>query len=161
MLISLSYAADLTGKAHRTVKRYAEALPIVKEGRSHMVESRDLLPLLFGVQASDGEKLDLSQERARLAKMQADKAAIELQKLRGEVVDIEEATQEIGEAFAHVRAKLLALPSKMTPLVYSLSTHAEIQEALRESIYEALDELAHGLSGDDASPREMAERLEE
>ncbi len=45
-------------------------------------------------------------------------------------------------AFSRVRSKLLALPSKMAPLVAAAKTPAAAQRILRADIYQALNELA-------------------
>lgn len=160
MLLSISELSSLTGKDRRTIKRHSGTLPVVKDGKAHMYESKDLLPLLYGVSASDGEKLDLSQERARLTKLQADKASIELKAIEGEYAKIEEVAEEVGAAFFNVRAKLLSLPTKLTPLVYQEQIQPRIHQIIKDAIYEALEDLSSDFSGDDADPRTMAERAE-
>ena len=155
MLLSISELSDLTGKDRRTVKRHAGTLSMVKDGKSHKYESRDLLPLLYGYSAADGEKLDLSQERARLARLQGDKADLELKAMRGEYAKLEDVVAEVSDAFSHVRAKLLALPSKMAGLVLGMTTPAEVQATLQGVIYDALTELSSQWDEGDADDQTM------
>ena len=57
-----------------------------------------------------------------------------------------------GSAFARVRAKLLALPSKLAPMLAPEMTPAEAQAMLKDVVYQALNELgstrATGISDD-------------
>jgi|SRR5882672_2113419 len=62
-------------------------------------------------------ELDLEQERARLASEQADKTALENAEHRGELADLDTIAEELGHMLASFRARLLAAPSKLAPLV--------------------------------------------
>lgn len=141
MLLSISELSGITGKDRRTIKRYADTLEVVKDGRAHKYESRELVPLLFGVSAADGEKLDLSQERARLAKLQDDKADLELKEMRGELLRKGDVVAEVSEAIANCRAKLLNIPAKAAALAVAAQSVPEAQQVLHTLVCEALDEL--------------------
>ncbi len=85
--------------------------------------------------------LDLTAERARLAHAQAAKAERENAVADGKFMEVAAVHLMVTSAFARVRAKLLALPSKMAPLV-AATTPAKAQQILKEDIYAALNELA-------------------
>lgn len=82
-------------------------------------------------------------EAARLKKLQAeaDLAALELQRQRGEVVLIEEVAKEFGNACAAVRAKLLAIPSKLAARLAVEDGEAACYRIVGDAIHEALTEL--------------------
>jgi phage terminase Nu1 subunit (DNA packaging protein) len=60
--------------------------------------------------------LDLTAERARLSKLQADKVEIELAELRGEVVRAEDVARVVQGHTMGARARLLSLPTKLVAL---------------------------------------------
>lgn len=75
---------------------------------------------------------------AFLKEQQGQIAEIELQKLRGEVIEMEEVEQTLSTIILNTRNLLLALPSKVAPRLFGLSS----LEALRESINGYSDDLA-------------------
>ncbi len=91
--------------------------------------------------SKDGGGLDLVAERARLARAQAEKAERENAVADGKFMEVAAVHLMVTSAFARVRAKMLALPSKMAPLV-AATTPAKAQQILKEDIYAALNELA-------------------
>ena len=90
--------------------------------------------------------IDLDQERARLAKERANKIAFENELVRGNyfhVADVDKAWVEITTV---VRTKILALPTKLAPVLAVEMDPAKCNEIIRSAIYDALDEIA--TSGD-------------
>lgn len=88
----------------------------------------------------EGQAVNLTAERARLAKEQADAQAIKNAKLRGELVeaaDVERAWQDI---LRQVRARIMAVPSR---LKQSQALSAEDGEALDRELRDALTELGN------------------
>lgn len=95
-----------------------------------------------GAGRSSGEGPDLTAERARLAKEQADAQEMKNAASRGELIARADVSAVVTASFARVRARLLALPSKIAPLVLGLTSLAEIKEKISDAINEALAELA-------------------
>lgn len=94
---------------------------------------------------TDETDLDEAKRRravaeARIAEMQADREA-------GRLLPREDVDAAMVGAFARVRSRLLAIPSKAGPLVQGQST-AEAAETIRAAIYEALRELSDTSVGD-------------
>lgn len=87
------------------------------------------------------EYVDYNRERARLTKLQADKAELELDIKLGGCVQVDIVKAELEKAFINMRAKLLSLPTKITSELAGASTPSEIQKIIKSNIYEALDEL--------------------
>lgn len=85
--------------------------------------------------------LNLTAERARLAKEGADRIALANASRRRELVPIDGAVQLIGEACSTVRSKLLALPSSAAPMLLRCRTAPEMQAQLYDLVWEALDSL--------------------
>lgn len=93
--------------------------------------------------------LDLAEERARLAKEQADAKEMENSILRGDLVYIADVADMAEKQFAKVRSKLLSVPTKVAPEAVACATAKEIQSLLEQHITEALNDLV-GLNPEDA-----------
>lgn len=95
-----------------------------------------------GGRKSDSDAPELTAERARLARAQASKAEIELAELEKLLVpaqDVEKAWISLASSF---RSRMIALPGKFAHQCAAMTNAAEVEALLRESIYEALNELS-------------------
>ena len=101
-----------------------------------------------------GGDLDYTQERAKLTRLQAAKATLELEQQRGNLIPLELVVVGWEGQIANCRAKLLALPSKVAAQAVG-ADYVEIEQLFKIVIYEALDELAG-----DGVPEEYQKRLE-
>jgi phage terminase Nu1 subunit (DNA packaging protein) len=83
-------------------------------------------------------------------------AEIELQRERGELVDIDIAVKQVEEAFSRVRAKVMGLPSRVSGIVYSMQSQREVQAYLEQSVIEILEELVSDFTGETATETDEA-----
>ena len=102
-----------------------------------------------------GGEPDYTQERAKLTRLQAEKVTLDLEQQRGKLLPLEMVILAWQGQVANARAKLLALPPKVASQVLSMESYVEIEQAIRDIIYEALDELAG-----DGVPKEYEKRFE-
>lgn len=86
--------------------------------------------------------LDFHEEKARLTKMQADKAEMEVKELAGELVRVEELIDAWHEILMDCKGKILSIPSKLATLVADIENPAEAQELIEDHLREALEELS-------------------
>lgn len=93
--------------------------------------------------------LNLTDERARLAKEQADAKEMENAITRGDLVYIEDVAKRVEESLAKVRTRLLAIPTKVAPEAAAADDPKEVQTLIERQIIEALNELA-GINEADA-----------
>lgn len=100
-----------------------------------LIASQGLLSL------GDAERLK-ENYLARLRQLEYDQKA-------GAVVPVEAIAKRVGDAFARVRTRLLAIPPERAPRLHRCKTLPEMQDALTEAIVEALQELT---ADDEASP---------
>lgn len=98
----------------------------------------------------NADGLELNAERARLAHHQANKAALDEAETRGELLRADVVAQEVDNAFARVRARLLSLPAKLAPVVLGSTNLVEVKNSIEAGVFEALDELVAIASEDDA-----------
>jgi phage terminase Nu1 subunit (DNA packaging protein) len=100
--------------------------------------------------------LDPAQERARKDKELADKTALTNAATRRDLLPRSEVHVAVTSSFARVRSKMLALPTKLAPLVLGATSMAVIREKISDGINEALAELAAtriaGVPADDGEP---------
>jgi phage terminase Nu1 subunit (DNA packaging protein) len=90
---------------------------------------------------------ETKKARLRLLIAKADLAEFELGRLLGEFIDLNEVERTWSDHVMNARARLLALPIKLGPIVAVEDDPAECAEILKAEVYDALDELAR--SGDD------------
>jgi len=91
---------------------------------------------------SGGDDIDFHTEKARLTKMQADKAEMEVLELSHELVRVEEVVQEWQSQLMDMKGKLLSIPSKLATLVADIDNPAEVQDLIDTYIRESLQELS-------------------
>lgn len=101
-----------------------------------LIASEGLLSLV------DAERLK-ENYLARLRQLEYDQKA-------GAVVPVEAIAKRVGDAFARVRTRLLAIPPERAPRLHRCKTLPEMQDALTEAIVEALQELT---ADEEAGPR--------
>lgn len=126
--------------SHRvTAKRLQAIQPCETKGRNKYYLMADAAPCLLQVDSPDD--LDLTQERARLAKAQADKTELQLDVDKGKLIPAELVEEIWSNVITAVRARLLALPSKVSPML-ALASEAEMESELQAQIYETLTEMS-------------------
>lgn len=128
----------------RVLSRRLEGLVPVSETtvgkrKDRQYRLADVIAHLFDRQ---GEQLDLNQERARLAVLQQQKLELEIAELRGVLIRTEAVQDRWNELVAAVRAKMLALPSKIAVAVASPDRLQAAEDRASGLIHEALAELA-------------------
>ena len=139
---SISRLADLSGKSRATVVKRLQPLKSTPDGPSLLYESQEALPLIFGLDKQSD--LELSAERARLAHHQANKTSLEEASMREALIPADEVQEAWEGMIANARSSLLALPSKSAHLVMAADSFPQVEEILKDQVYEALDELAKG-----------------
>ena len=135
---SLRAIQDITGFGFRTIKqRLGNLPPERRDGTSHLYDTKKALPLLYTEKKLEHGTLDLSQERAKLAAAQSEKTRLEAEKLKGSLVDKEEFFLKLSPIFVALRAKALALPSKVAPSLVGLACE-DILYILQDEIHALL-----------------------
>ena len=92
---------------------------------------------------SDGNVIDYHTEKARLTKMQADKAEMEVKELSGELVNVTSVVLEWQNILSDVKGKMLSIPSKLATIIVDIDNPAKAQELIEDYVREALQELAN------------------
>jgi phage terminase Nu1 subunit (DNA packaging protein) len=151
----------LLGVSKSEVKRLVDESIIKKDLRG----TYDLLHSLKGYigylqvrsGGTKGVSADYQEERARLTKAQADKAEMDAALMAGKLVDIDQLSTEWETMLMSMKAKLIAIPSKVAPLVADEDNPGIIQAMIDDYMREALQELAQYGNGTGASEARSVE----
>ena len=125
-----------------------------KAGREHR---QYLLCRVFGhLVEGDGGKLKLDDERARLAHEQANRAEMENEVRRGELLDQTQLEPELERAMVTFRQKMLSAGTKLAPLVAPDNPNAA-RDIINAEVERILTELAEHF---DSAAREKLRALD-
>lgn len=141
-LLNLQEIEQLTGFTFKTIKKRLQSAglkPVRKKGKATLYDTYELLPALYKKQSSDAEQLTL--ERARLAKVQAEKVKVETSRLLGKLVDKEEWCKDWSAMIVDFKNKLLSLPLKVAPKLAGKRSD-EIYALLQEHLIGEINDLA-------------------
>lgn len=141
--LTLSQLAELTSLARETVrKRLGDLEPVKGEGNAYRYDTHLALPRLYKAPASKQE-IDkaMAEESLLLERARREKIELDVKRMRGEYVSIEETCKAVEKEFSFVRSQLRSLPSKLAkPLSIMMDPHM-VQSAIEEAINECLEEL--------------------
>ena len=159
--LSITQLHELTGRARATIRRRLEDLePTARDGRTVWYAPREALPLLFGIGG-----LDLTAERARLAKEQADGQELKNALARADLVlpdAMDRATIALATA---VSSRLQAIGTRTAPALAAEGKVAGCQKIVDEAVAQALLELSEAADkadtrvGSEGDPRTRSARL--
>ena len=159
--------AKLMSTTGPTIDRWSIS-PVEKRGNATLYDARTVIQYRLNRDKEQPGVLDLSKEKARLAKEQADSKALDNAKLRGELLPRADILAQWENDYSVLKSQLLSIPTKMAQAGAQATTPHELEEIARELIYECLEELSRtGLPGDapadgypseeDASPTTKAD----
>ena len=138
---SIKFYSELTGFTERTVKKRLDGLEMRKTGNAYQYESKQALAALY---SANEERLDAQRENALLARARRKKTDIEREILEGSVVKVEEVIDLWAKSINNAKTKLLAMPNRITHQILAAGDHKTALGIFKDSVYEALDELASG-----------------
>ncbi len=158
MIVNKRKLAEVFGVAEETITNWMKAgMPVLTQRRGsggNEYETADCIRWQFLRETGGDDALDLNQERARLAKAQADRAELDAAELKGEMVRYEELSPHWVARGAAMRARLLTMSTKIAPRVRVAISDAEAATLIDVEILEALAEI----SGDGVPDRVRTRR---
>lgn len=142
--LSAEALGELIGVSARTVRDLATRGIVVKRGQGAYDAAESVKAYcdhLREVAAGRGGEegvLDLTKERARLAKEQADGVALKNEQLRGELVPAAAVEREWANVLSFVRARMLAVTNDVAQALPHLTKHDA--DVIDRTVRAALDE---------------------
>jgi hypothetical protein len=117
----------------------AGLIALSKRGRAVFYNSADALKAIYRSGESSKERLDAAR---------AEIAELELAERRGELLPKETVLAGIIKRESAIRARALALPSKLAPQIAPPVKVQQVEDLIRSGVYEFLSEMAgNGESG--------------
>ena len=142
-VLNMGQLSELTGKTYRTLHVRLEGIPPAREdGKSKWWESRQALAAIYDAGPSDPQ-----QERARLDRLRGDKITLDLERERGEVVNVHEVALSWTRIVTDAKSRLLGVPTKAAPLVMGCKRVEQAKAVMEDQILDALGDLADSLAG--------------
>ncbi|WP_052131840.1 hypothetical protein [Caballeronia zhejiangensis] len=92
----------------------------------------------LGAENDLGEAIRIKENYNALLKQ------LEYDKESGLVVMVSDVAKLVGEEYAKVRTRLLAIPSNFAPQIHRCKTVSEVNDLMERAIVEALEELTQG-----------------
>lgn len=117
----------ILGVSDRAIRRLHDRGIIPKTARSEYVLEEGIqaycehLRTVAAGRGGEDAQLSLSQERARLAKEQADREALKNARSRGELVEVQAVEKEWSDILRTARSRILAVPSRLSSRIGHLS----------------------------------------
>ena len=139
---SPSYVFPFTPRRYRQFAQEG-IVPRAENGQIDIVEAARTYIGHLQAKIERSESSSYTDEKKRKTRLEADRKEIELAKLRGELIQTAVAQKLWGAVCYQIRAKMLALPTKVAPLVAALRSIPEIKDRLEKSVYEVLIEITN------------------
>jgi hypothetical protein len=141
--LSINQLSELTGKDRRTIKkRLADVAVHETTATSIIYDTHLALPVLFGLTDTENAEARLQEEKIKFEAARAERTEIEVAKIKGELVSIEEVAKTVELEYTYVRAHLVSIPSKAAKTLSLIDDPALVKARLEEYINEALVELS-------------------
>lgn len=141
--------ANIAGYTYRRLYDIDRNLP---EGKKLFVESEDgKYDLAIFVQKwveynianeTKGSPPDLDEIKAKHEAIKAEKTQLEVDKMRGQLIDVQDARRLWGDIANTVTQSLTHLPSKIAPMVHMMDNIEAIASVIDEEIRKILNEIA-------------------
>lgn len=90
-----------------------------------------------------GSYITYDEARTRKVAAEAEIAELELAKVRGELALVQDVVKAWQDVLAALKAKLLALPTKMGPMLAAETDAGDIQRQIEDQLRECLNELSN------------------
>jgi phage terminase Nu1 subunit (DNA packaging protein) len=133
----------MTGHTRDTVrKRLRDLRPEDEVGPygARMYDSAEALAAIYsGAPAGD---LDLAQERAKLAAKQAERVALDVKRLRAELLPVADVTNAWAALAEHFEAELATLPAALAHAAMGAMSVNEIEQTTRVVVNDLLTRLS-------------------
>ena len=150
VVVSSTVLADLFGLTTRRIRMLADEGVIQKTSRGRYNLQENIKNYIVYLKTSqnlkeniiDDDKLDTDKERALLTRSQREKIDLEIAAIRGLMhfsIDVERV---MNDMLSNFKAKLIAIPTKIAPILIARSDISEVQELLQKEFFEVLQELS-------------------
>ena len=150
VVVSSTVLADMFGLTTRRIRMLADEGIIHKTSRGRYNLQENIKSYIVYLKANqdlkekiiDDDKLDPDEERALLTRRQREKLELELAAMKGQMHFSNDVERVMNDMLANFRAKIIALPTKIAPILIARNDISEIQELLQREFFDVLTELS-------------------
>ncbi|MTI49692.1 MAG: hypothetical protein FH761_17820 [Firmicutes bacterium] len=141
--------SDTFGLSDRRIRQLANEGVLTKAGRGRYNFAESVkgyivyLKTISDLENTNTSDLNLDEERAKHEQLKRQKTELQLKVMKGELHHSEDVQSVMNDMLSNFRAKVIALPAKVAPMLLSRSNASEIQDILQNECYEALKELSN------------------
>lgn len=123
----------------------------VTRTKANLWDSKEVLPLIYSYtrdvgnqNTTSGLDLNMQDERARLAKAQADGQELKNAQLRGELIPSAQIVDRWGRIVTAAKQQFLALPDRLAYMIETATTFEDRRAIIDAEIKQILSSLANG-----------------
>ncbi|RII32841.1 hypothetical protein D2A34_21835 [Clostridium chromiireducens] len=150
VVVSSTVLADMFGLTTRRIRMLADEGIIHKTSRGRYNLQENIKSYIVYLKANqdlkekivDDDRLDPDEERALLTRRQREKLELELAAMKGQMHFSNDVERVMNDMLANFRAKIIALPTKIAPILIARNDISEIQEMLQREFFDVLTELS-------------------
>ena len=147
-MVNQKELAALLGLTTRQVNNLVEkGMPVVSENGKRLYDAPRCIAWYREAKVAEAVRAnapaDLEEAKARKMSAEAELAEMQRDLERGRLMPVVDAEKAVGEIVGMVRAKLMAMPGKIGPLMVGCRTIAESTGRLEPAVHDVLLELAH------------------
>lgn len=150
VVVSSTVLADMFGLTTRRIRMLADEGIIHKTSRGRYNLQENIKSYIVYLKTNqdlkekiiDDDKLDPDEERALLTRRQREKLELELAAMKGKMHFSNDVERVMNDMLANFRAKIIAMPTKVAPILVAKNDISEIQEILQREFFESLTELS-------------------
>lgn len=143
---SINQLMAITGMAYRTIVKKLKQAGIDSvgtQGRAKLYNTPEAVAALFHVKhEGDEERLDPTQEKAKLYNQQWRTAKIQRKKLKRELVSVGRVQYFLESMVTNMKTKMLAIPNGTAKMLSTMRDKNDIVDYLTDEVTEALTDLS-------------------
>jgi phage terminase Nu1 subunit (DNA packaging protein) len=152
MIVNKTQLAQIIGRSEEwlTQAQKQSDFPVLQKGRGRAgsrYETADVIDWMnrknIDNLLGDAGAIDIEEAKRRKLAAEAALAETELAQVQGRLVEAEVVERAWAELVANCRAKLLSIPSKVSPEVFAAESLVEVKATMKSAITEALNELSN------------------
>lgn len=128
-------------------------VPKVVKGKIPFISATKRIVEYYRNLCDGNQSITLIEERTKLTSKRAEKLALEVMSLKGELVDLDSVEKVVGTVIVAFKARLLSLPAKLAPIVVGTKA-AVAQKKILEAIHTVLEEFSQ-IDYDDLKRRKV------
>jgi phage terminase Nu1 subunit (DNA packaging protein) len=154
-IVNARELARMLGVTNATIRDWeASGLPILKKGSPGVPSEYDSVACVRwwaeNISGKTQTPVDLADAEKREAIARAELRELELMVKKGQFVMADDVERTYTRAFANIKTKLQAMPTKLAPRLVGFANPAEIQDVIAKEVRGVLTSLADGVVTDDA-----------